>query len=506
MKWSRQGLRIQQLLGSTSSKDVFDYSRPDRLGHEANKMRPSAATISAVTAFAGFTTASSVSFGSDEGWSPMFSRQEMSSSAWPYGPFSTKGRDIINSKGEAVTWAGVNWPGSGETMVPEGLEFSSVGDILDLVKSVGFNFIRLTYAIEMVDQIYERNGSDVGLEIAMINALGYENGTKVTKEMVAKNPGWSKDTTRFEVWDKIAEEAAKREIYIHPDVHVGKAQWCCNKTDGNAWFDDYNFPVKKWHRGLQHTAEWAKKHPNVVSMSLRNELRRNINMTDPTINYGYDWVNLVGNNTEATNAIYQTNPDILVSWSGMQFDQDLSALTSGLDLNTAPCYKCDAIRDRYTRDPLIFDLDSHPWADKVFYELHLYSMSEDQDTDNCPIIEAELYQNGYNALGIDPPAACNITGACMKAVRETPVIMSEFGWAQDETLFNDTLQGCIRNFTTQHNISWAMWSLAGSYRIRSGGQGVSDTWALSNYDWDGWQFPEGIEKWWKPWVAAMFGS
>jgi endoglucanase len=99
-----------------------------------------------------------------------------SSSSWPYGPFSTQGRDIVNTKGEAVTFAGVNWPGSGETMVPEGLEWASIEDILSQVKSVGFNFIRLTYAIEMVDQIYERNGSDVGLEITMINGLGYENG------------------------------------------------------------------------------------------------------------------------------------------------------------------------------------------------------------------------------------------------------------------------------------------------------------------------------------------
>lgn len=61
-------------------------------------------------------------------------------------------------------------------MVPEGLEWASIEDILSQVQSVGFNFVRLTYAIEMVDQIYERNGVDVGLEISMINALGYENG------------------------------------------------------------------------------------------------------------------------------------------------------------------------------------------------------------------------------------------------------------------------------------------------------------------------------------------
>lgn len=65
------------------------------------------------------------------------------SSLWPYGPFSTRGRDIVNARGEAVTWAGVNWPLSGETMIPEGLEWASAEHILDDVASVGFNFIRM---------------------------------------------------------------------------------------------------------------------------------------------------------------------------------------------------------------------------------------------------------------------------------------------------------------------------------------------------------------------------
>lgn len=132
-------------------------------------------------------------------------------------------------------------------------------------------------------------------------------------------------------------------------------------------------------------------------------------------------------------------------------------------------------------------------------------MSENLDTGSCPFIEAELYQSGFNALGLAPPTACNITQNCAPAVRQTPVILSEFGSAQDESLFSDVLQGCLRKFTTENKVSWMVWSLAGSYRIRSGGQGVADTWALGNYDWDGWQFEEGVEKWWKPWVKATLG-
>lgn len=29
------------------------------------------------------------------------------------GPYSTRGRDIVDSNGEKATWAGVNWPMSG---------------------------------------------------------------------------------------------------------------------------------------------------------------------------------------------------------------------------------------------------------------------------------------------------------------------------------------------------------------------------------------------------------
>ncbi|RMY15882.1 hypothetical protein D0868_00635 [Hortaea werneckii] len=457
-------------------------------------------TFATLLGIATAISASSVSFGEEHQWRPEFSKRQSNETSWPYGPLSTRGRDIVNTKGDVVTWAGVNWPGSGETMVPEGLEWSSVDEILDMIQSVGFNFIRLTYAVEMVDQIYASDGDDVPLDIAMINGLGYTNGTKVTREMVAKNPAGPKIRL-----DSKFGTPSQKPLLKGTSMFI-QTSTLARPNDGNAWFDDYNFPVDNWHRALRYVADWAKGHENVVSMSLRNELRRPINVSAPTETYGYNWVSLVGNLTAATDAIYDVNPDILITWSGMQYDQDLSALTTGLNLNTAPCYKCDAIRDAYRRDPINFDLGAHPWADKVVYVLHLYAMSENLDTGSCPIVKAEFYQKGFNALGIDKPAACNRTGGCTEAVRQTPVILSEFGSAQDQTLFNDTLQTCLREFTTEHNVSWAMWSLAGSYRIRSGAQGVPDTWALTNYEWDGWAFKQGIEKWWKPWVAKMLGN
>lgn len=398
-------------------------------------------------------------------------RRATNSSAWPHGPLDTKGRDIINSRGDVVNWAGINWPMSGETMIPEGLEWASVDEILDHVAEVGWNWLRMGYAIEMVDEIYLRDGADVPLEVAMIQALGYVNGTKVTNEVIAKNPSWTRQTGRFEIWSDIAKAAEKRGIFIHPDVHVGKAQWCCSHTDGNSWFDDLNFPVANWLRGLKYVATWALDHPNVASMSLRNELRESWNVT----NLYYNWHTLVGNMTAGSDAIHEANPDMLITWSGMQYDQDLSALTTGKNLFTAPCYKCTAIRDAATREPEYFNLADHPWGSKIVWELHLYTGSEDINTDNCEVVEAELYRSGFHALGMDAPSGCDIIGDCPKPKQLTPVMLSEFGHAQDETIYNATLQNCLKDYTQKHNISWAVWSLAGSYRIRSGVQGMADT-------------------------------
>lgn len=356
----------------------------------------------------------------------------------------------------------------------------------------------------MIDQVYDRDGEDVPLEVAMIQALGYVNGTRVTNAIVAKNPGWTKQTTRFEIWSDIATRAAERGLFVHPDAHVGKAQWCCSHTDGSAWFGDVHFDTAHWLRGLGYVAAWARGHPNVVSMSLRNELRESWNVT----NLYYNWQTLVGNMTAGADAVHAAHPGLLITWSGMQYDEDLSALTAGANLLTAPCYKCTAVVDARRRAPVYFDPGAHAWADKLVWELHLYATSEAVDTGTCAAVAAGLYRNGFNALGIPAPAGCNaeqglLVSDCPAAARRTPVLLTEFGHSQDATLYNATLQNCLREFTLAHGVGWAVWGLAGSYRVRSGVQGLADAWGLTSADWSGWNFPEGVEAYWKPWVAAM---
>ena len=391
-------------------------------------------------------------------------------------------------------------------MVPEGLEKRSAADILDDVESLGMNFLRMGYSAQMVDEVSESDQDDVPLEAAMIKALGYYNGTRITTNIVKHNPKWKRSTGRFQIWSDIVELAARRGIYVHPDMHIAKAGWCCGHDDGSAWFNDANFSVANWTRALGYVAEWAAQHPNIVSMSLVNELRQPWVENFPR--FQYNWMTLVGNMTLGSDAIHRANPDLLISWSGLQFDEDLSALTSGTNLLTSPCYMCVSIQDSPRRDPVVFNLDDYAWGDKVFYELHLYTMTEDLDVGTCDMVKAQLYRAGFNALGMDRPRDCDLLedhplGPCRKPSRLSPVAMTEFGQAQDPTLLNSSYIDCLREFTTDNGVSWAVWSLAGSYRTRQGGQNVDDTWALKNFAWDGWRFQEGIDKVWKPWIEDM---
>ncbi|KAK2057519.1 hypothetical protein LY76DRAFT_646843 [Colletotrichum caudatum] len=114
--------------------------------------------------------------------------------------------------------------------------------------------------MEMVDQIYDREGEDVPLEVAMITALGLVNGTKVTNDITRNNPSWTRETTRFEIWSDMAAAALERGVFVSPDVHVSKASWCCSHTDGNAWFGDVpagglagSYRVRSGAQGLPDT-------------------------------------------------------------------------------------------------------------------------------------------------------------------------------------------------------------------------------------------------------------
>jgi hypothetical protein len=85
-------------------------------------------------------------------------------------PLSSSDRWIVDANGNHVPIVGINWPGAADTMLPEGLQYSSIECIVQKISDTGFNAVRLTFAIEMVDDILD-NGGDVTLNDTLTTAL-----------------------------------------------------------------------------------------------------------------------------------------------------------------------------------------------------------------------------------------------------------------------------------------------------------------------------------------------
>jgi hypothetical protein len=118
--------------------------------------------------------------------------------SWPDLPFKASGRDILSSSGSKVFYAGVNWPGAADTMLPEGLQYNSVAGIVSFIKSLDMNVVRLTFAIEMIDDIYS-DSPDQTLQATLVKALGQTNGTTILDQILKQNPDFTPEMTRLGV-------------------------------------------------------------------------------------------------------------------------------------------------------------------------------------------------------------------------------------------------------------------------------------------------------------------
>lgn len=399
-----------------------------------------------------------------------------SAASFPDGPFTTSGRWIVGKSGSNINFAGVNWPGAGEAMIPEGLQYQSVASIVSRVKSLGMNAVRLTYATEMVDQIFGAEaGTDVTLDKALGAALGPENGTAVLKRITANNPNLNAGTTRLQVFDAVAAECANQGIYVVLDNHVSKAQWCCTPLDGNSWWGDTLFSTANWTRGLSYMANHTKSWPNLLATSLRNELRQPF--TNTTLyRSSYNWETWYAHIREGVTAIRKENPDALVLLSGLDSDTTLQPVVRG-----------DALAPGSSRFS-VTDFPGGSSENKLAFELHSYANVVNQgQAKNCTTLRAALRDAGFDAL-LPNSTEGGAGGAVVK--NRLPVLLTEFGWPQqDEKEWDSAYVTCLRGFVRDTGAGWTVWVLAGSYYTREGKQDNDEAWGLLNHDWSDWRAP-----------------
>ncbi|KAM5354894.1 hypothetical protein ACJ41O_001540 [Fusarium nematophilum] len=398
-------------------------------------------------------------------------------SNWPNGPFTVDGRWIIDASGTKVNFAGTNWPGHGEVMVPEGLQYRSVQQIVSQIKSLGMNAVRLTYAIEMIDQIYDNDGEDISLETAFIKGLGETNGTRVLGQVLKHNPSFTNQTTRLEVYDTIAAELARQELHILLDNHMSKGKWCCSGTDGNTWWGDREFDADKWIRGLGYMAKHGKKWTALVAMSLRNELREATDNPELVKKY-YNWQVWYPYVQKGAGAVNAANPDVLVYLSGLGYDTWIT-----------PVFRQTAL----TPGTEVFDKDAFAgYSDKLVLEIHNYERS----IGSCASLKNNLYTKGFQGMNVSDPATKEVF----------PVQITEFGHLMDATTWHNPYSTCLAEYLPEIKAGWFIWVVVGSYYTRKGVQDDEELWGLLNHDWTDWRNPEYVREQLKPMVARTLGE
>ncbi|PAN38719.1 hypothetical protein PAHAL_7G192000 [Panicum hallii] len=342
---------------------------------------------------------------------------------------STASRWVVDEGGSRVKLACVNWPSHLEPMLAEGLGKRPVGAIAADVAAMGFNCVRLTWPTFLVT-----NASYGNLTVAQ--SFQRLSLTESLAGVKVNNPGVV-DLKLIDALKAVVSSLGEHDLMVILDNHLSKPGWCCSNTDGNGFFGDALFDPDVWVDGLTRMAATFAAAPNVVGMSLRNELR------GPRQNAN-DWYKYMQRGAEAVHA---ANPRVLVILSGLSFDNDLAFL------NSRPV--------------------NLSFAGKAAFEVHWYSFSNSQE-----------WSSG-NANQACARVSAGVTRRALYLLdRGWPVILSEFGVDNRGVNANDNrYYGCAAAVAADLDLDWALWALQGSYYLREGVLGLDEVYGVLDWSW-----------------------
>lgn len=248
-------------------------------------------------------------------------------------------------------------------------------------------------------------------------------------------------------------------------------------TDGNGWWSSasgYNatnsryFNPQHWLTGLADMAAFSLAYPNVIDISLRNELRA-VGDQDATNTSHADWYKYV---SLGAATVHAGNPDALIMIGGVDYFNDFSFL-----------------KDK--------PLDRSGLDNKVVWEYHTYAWGSD--------VHGSAYVSNYTAFSayLDK----NMGYLLEEGKPYTgPVWMGEFGWNQISV--NDTQEETYKTllieYMTNNDMDWSLWALQGSYYYREGQPLVDETFGLLNFNWTDWREPSFLEKIDRMWITLLF--
>jgi endoglucanase len=211
-------------------------------------------------------------------------------SAGAPGYLSTRGAEIVDANGTPVRLTGLSWFGlETPNYTPHGLWSRPMATLLDQVKTLGYNTIRVPYS----NQLFEASSTPSGIDFNQNPDLVGLSG--------------------LQILDKLVAGAKARGLRIILDRHR------ISSTQQSAlWYDDQCWSAGKcteerWISDWKMLAARYKGEPTVVGVDLHNEPHGTATWGDGTV--ATDW-RLAAE--RAGNAILSVNPDLLVFVEGIE--------------------------------------------------------------------------------------------------------------------------------------------------------------------------------------------
>jgi len=173
-------------------------------------------------------------------------------------PLRTSGRYIVDATGRRFKLVSVNWyGGSDELFVPGGLDIRPRTEIANLIRSLGFNSVRLPYSDEMV----------------ITNPIIAETLLTANPDLVGMHA--------IDIFVAVAEACTEAGLAVIINDHITQAGWCDGKNPCDAaWSNTHLGPLCRVRQSEDQWLEnWATimrrfiDNPRVVGADLRNEPR-----------------------------------------------------------------------------------------------------------------------------------------------------------------------------------------------------------------------------------------
>jgi len=176
----------------------------------------------------------------------------------PTGRISINGPNLVDENGGTVRLTGINWFGlETNTYAPHGLWARSMDSMLDQIKTLGFNCIRVPFSSQLFDAGSTPNGIDFTMN----------------PDLVAKSGP--------EILDILITKASARKLRIildrhRPDSGAQSELWYTPQYDETRWIHDWVMLATKY-----------KDNPMVVAFDLHNEPHKTATWGDG--NLATDW-------------------------------------------------------------------------------------------------------------------------------------------------------------------------------------------------------------------------